>query len=555
MLLTKENVKRLGVFVFYDKDGIVDDYVLYLLKSLKEAVEDIIVVSNCPLADSEKEKFFPFTKSVKVRENIGLDAGAFKDIYDAYHDDFKNYDELLLLNDTFYGPFVPFKDICETMGKKDIDFWGLSANYDSPDGFGYLPDHMIHSHIQTFFIAFRSTVLKSDAFQSYWQNYNIKKMKTFNSVVTKHEILFTHYLEQAGFTWEVYTNLEKYHSPNLEENFNTYAYASYDLIKNYRCPFIKRKNFVFAKKDVLYLSDGEDNKKSLDYIKEKKLYDTELIWKNLIRLYKTEDLYYGLNLNYIVEEKKSTSKHCAVVFLLEEEKYVDYYIQFLKNTNLQNIFVFTNNKYIKEKLKTEKIEISSKKEFDKEKYDCIGIVKDTCIINQKVFLTYEKNFENFKVNGLDSQEYINGVLDIFETNPFLGVLFLPQSFHGNYFGDMAMQEHKISANPNCCFIKKEIFDWDKIEKKDFVQIFINCAKDSQVVVGKIFNLKAISNLLINQEYVLRETYKILGNCNGYVNNLSELLYIYKHTKRIFPFWMNMKICLYRYFMKIYHKFF
>lgn len=555
MLLSKKDVRRLGVFVFYDRDGIVDDYVLYLLKSLKEATEDIIVVSNCMLSGSEKAKFFSFTDKIKIRENIGLDAGAFKEVYDEYQEYFKTFDEIILMNDTFYGPFVPFKIICETMGEKDIDFWGLSASYDSPDGFGYLPDKIIHSHIQTFFIAFRSTVLNSEAFNTYWQNYNIKKMRSFNNVVTKHEIVFTHYLEQAGFTWEVYTNLEKYHSPNYEENFNTYAYASYDLIKNYRCPFIKRKNFVFDKKDVLYLSDGEDNKKSLDYIKKEKLYDTDLIWKNLIRLYKTEDLYYGLNLNYIVEEKKSTPENCVVVFLLEEEKYVEISIEFLKNTNIQNLFVLTNNKTIKEKLRKEGLSISTENDLDKGKYDYVGIVKDNSFIAQKISLAYENNFANIKANGLESQEYLNGIVDIFETNHQLGILLLPQSLHSDYFGNLAEEKYTISANPNCCFVKKEIMDWKKIWDVDFVQNTIDHAKKSEVIVGKIFNKKAIANILMNQEYILHETYKILGNCNGYLKHISGLLYINKHTKRIFPFWTNLKTRLYRYFMKIYHKFF
>lgn len=554
-MILKKEAKRLGVFVFYDKDGIVDDYVLYLLESLKKATEDIIIVSNCMLSGSEKAKFSPFTDKIKIRENIGLDAGAFKAVYDEYQEYFKTFDELILLNDTFYGPFVPFKTICEVMSKKNVDVWGLSASYDSPDGFGYLPDHMIHSHIQTFFIVFRNNVLNSEAFNSYWQNYNIKKMRTFNNVVTKHEIVFTHYLEQAGFNWDVYTNLEKYHSSNLEENFNTYAYASYDLIKNYNCPFIKRKNFVFDKKDVLYLSDGEDNKKSLNYIKEKNLYDIHMIWKNLIRLYKTEDLYYGLNLHYIVEEKKNTSKTWAIVFLLEEKKHLECYIDFFKNTNIQNIFVFTDNKKIKEKLKKENIEVNVKNSFVKEKYDYIGIIKDDCFIKQKISLAYKNNFTNFKVNGLDSQEYVNGIIAIFETNRHLNVLVLPQSVHSDYFGDIARSDCQISANANCCFIKSAIFDWNIVKQNDFVENFIKCAKRNNGVVGKIFNFKAISNILMNQEYILRETYKLIGNCNGYVNNISELLYINKHTKRLFPFWLNIKTRLYRLVMKIYRRFF
>ena len=173
-MLIKKEAKRLGVFIFYDKEGIVDDYVLTLLKSLKEAVTDIIIVSNCSLQEEEKKKFEKFTDKIKIRKNIGLDAGAFKNTFMEYQEYFKTFDELILMNDTFYGPFIPFKTIFEDMAKKDIDFWGLTANYKSPDGFGYLPDHIIPSHIQTFFLAFRKNVLESDAFNNYWKNYNIK---------------------------------------------------------------------------------------------------------------------------------------------------------------------------------------------------------------------------------------------------------------------------------------------------------------------------------------------------------------------------------------------
>ena len=115
MILNKKQIKRLGIFVFYDKDGIVDDYVLFMLNSLKDATEDIIIVSNSKISDTEKKKFLAFTNKIKIRQNVGLDAGAFKDIFDEYKEFFKEFDELILLNDTFYGPFTSFKKICKSM--------------------------------------------------------------------------------------------------------------------------------------------------------------------------------------------------------------------------------------------------------------------------------------------------------------------------------------------------------------------------------------------------------------------------------------------------------
>ena len=60
MKLNDKKNKRLGVFVFFDKDGIVDDYVLYLLESLKDATDDIIIVSNSYLSPSERKKLNDF---------------------------------------------------------------------------------------------------------------------------------------------------------------------------------------------------------------------------------------------------------------------------------------------------------------------------------------------------------------------------------------------------------------------------------------------------------------------------------------------------------------
>lgn len=553
-MVLKKETKRLGVFVFYDKDGIVDDYVLYLLNSLKEATNDIMIVSNSNLSHKEKEKFLKFTKKITVRENIGLDAGAFKAIYDEYYEYMKTFDELLLLNDTFFGPFVPFKTICESMSKKDIDFWGLCANYDSPDGFGYLPDKMIHSHIQTFFIAFRSSVLMSDAFCSYWKNYNINKMKKFNDVVTKHEIVFTHYLEQAGFKWDVYTNLEKYHSNTIEENFNVYAYASYDLIKNCNCPFIKKKNFSFPKKDVLFLSDGEDMKKSLAYIEEKNLYNTNFIWQNILRLYNTEDIYYSLNLNYIVKEEKESSKSYVILFLLEEEKYVRYYKEFLKNTKIENIVVITNNKNIKKTLEEENIMVTNKKDFDSQKYDCIGIVKDTYLNSQRIPIVYENHFNNTLVNGMNSNEYIYGILNIFNKNKYIGMLVLPESYHSDYFGQITDKNNKINCNLNFCWIKKELFDWKALEDKYFIRTLLETLKLKQYIVGKIYNQDKVQNTLLNQEYILQKTYQMLGNGNGYLNSLSILLYFHSHAKKVFIH-HTIKLRIYNFIKKIYYKLF
>ena len=55
-------MKRLLIFSFYDKDGIVDQYILFLLRGLKQVLNELIILINGMLKD-EEEKNCSFNKS------------------------------------------------------------------------------------------------------------------------------------------------------------------------------------------------------------------------------------------------------------------------------------------------------------------------------------------------------------------------------------------------------------------------------------------------------------------------------------------------------------
>ena len=49
-------MKRLCVFAHWDRDNIIDDYVIYYLKALKQVVSTLVFVSDCDLPSEELEK-------------------------------------------------------------------------------------------------------------------------------------------------------------------------------------------------------------------------------------------------------------------------------------------------------------------------------------------------------------------------------------------------------------------------------------------------------------------------------------------------------------------
>ena len=74
-------MERLGILVFYDKNGIFSEYIEYLLIALKEVVTYQIVIVNGFIQLESEKKLSRISDEVLIRENKGFDAGAYKDIF------------------------------------------------------------------------------------------------------------------------------------------------------------------------------------------------------------------------------------------------------------------------------------------------------------------------------------------------------------------------------------------------------------------------------------------------------------------------------------------
>lgn len=62
-------MKRLGIFFFYDRDGIVDRYIPVMLDDLCKNLERLVVVVNGKLTDRGRDILNRFSNEIIVREN------------------------------------------------------------------------------------------------------------------------------------------------------------------------------------------------------------------------------------------------------------------------------------------------------------------------------------------------------------------------------------------------------------------------------------------------------------------------------------------------------
>ena len=149
-------------------------------------------------------------------------------------DELKDYDELILFNDSFYGPFYPFQDIFDEMAKRsNADFWGLTIHGKTEATTAVFPDGYIREHIQSYFLVVRSRMLHSKEFITYWETSETST--DFQETITWHEVLFTETFFEKGFTYDVYCDTREWEK-DYTVKINHYLYSTEKLLKEYRCP-------------------------------------------------------------------------------------------------------------------------------------------------------------------------------------------------------------------------------------------------------------------------------------------------------------------------------
>ncbi len=229
----------MGIFFFYDQDGIVDDYIIFYLQNMLPHFSEILVVCNGKLTSEGRERFDRLKKiKVLVRSNIGFDVWAYKTGLEFYGWDklINKFDELIMFNFTIMGPVTSVKQMFDEMNQEDIDFWGLTVhNGANFDPWGLMEDGKIPVHIQSHFIAVRKKMLSSYEFQRYWED--MPMINRYEEAVGLHEAIFTKRFEEYGFRWKVYTNTEDL----LDETFYPMFNMPVELIRDRKCPFFQAK--------------------------------------------------------------------------------------------------------------------------------------------------------------------------------------------------------------------------------------------------------------------------------------------------------------------------
>lgn len=309
VVLPKSSVNRVAVFAFYDKDGMVDDYICVLLQEMKVHCRKLLFVVNGELSSEGRVKIEQLGAEILMRENAGLDISGYKAGILYLEETLSTYDELVMLNQTIYGPIYPFAEMFDEMNARDVDFWGMTKHPGiDEDPWGTAGGERVPAHLQSYFVVVRKPMLTSEDFLTYWKE--LPTIETYYDAVGGHEAWFTERFEQKGYKSDVYINAEDLN-----------AFYDYPLITNaytmavdYKCPVMKRKAFFISSEALALNTIDNGAQKLFDWLGNEHKYDPQLILDNLIRLEPYGNILARLSTMHFLRQKEEKPKpyYCTV---------------------------------------------------------------------------------------------------------------------------------------------------------------------------------------------------------------------------------------------------
>ena len=246
--------KRDAITACFFSDGRIPETLLILLKGLKEITDNIVLIGDCPIYPSELDKLEGLVCYAEFQRHLQYDFGSYKRGLKYLHNsgllNSDSIDELIILNDSCFGPVYPLSEILKNMENEACDFWGFN-------GYKHGRHRYFKSYISSNFYVFRKKVVFSGYIDEFFDK--IEREYDRNGIISKLESEFTAFLEEKGFLWQTVCDDYKLDS----------IYNPLSLLKDYKIPLVKKKAFQRIQhedmNDVLKIIQ-ENNPKLREYI-------------------------------------------------------------------------------------------------------------------------------------------------------------------------------------------------------------------------------------------------------------------------------------------------
>ena len=162
-------MKRLLLYVHYNKYDELSGHVLYQLGQLRPLFSKLIVISNSQLTKSATSTLKELgIDEVIQRENLGFDFAAWRDgMAHVGFEHLTDFDSVTLMNDTCFGPLWDMSDLVEDFEQRQsVDFWGMT---------NFRKTKYFDEHLQSYFMSFKKHVVASEVLDFYKDFYRCSR--------------------------------------------------------------------------------------------------------------------------------------------------------------------------------------------------------------------------------------------------------------------------------------------------------------------------------------------------------------------------------------------
>jgi hypothetical protein len=176
---------RVVLFMHFDRYGGVRPQLLKYMEELAASGRSVVFVTNAGmLTEAAEAAVRAICVGVIIRKNIGYDFGAWRAAIDHLNLPLADTQELILANDSVFGPLAPLGDVLDRLDYGAADVWGLTESW------------QVKYHLQSFFIAFGPVALRAPAFKTFWAGVRPVPAKSY--VVKTYEIGVTQAMVRGG---------------------------------------------------------------------------------------------------------------------------------------------------------------------------------------------------------------------------------------------------------------------------------------------------------------------------------------------------------------------
>ncbi len=216
-------MKRICLYAGYSPINQIDDYVIRQVIALAQEADVFCCFDYMP-KDGELDKIRPYCKLILCGRHNGYDFGSWQKLIN--HLGWKKiekYEQMIICNDSCYGPFFPFAESFTAAQRRQADFWGMTASYEQC------------YHIQSYFMAFNQKIIRNPVFRQFWQE--IKPQKNVAEVIKNYELKLTSLLQKQNFSAFALATDTKGDNP---------TFYPFRLLRGHHLPLIKVKCFTKA---------------------------------------------------------------------------------------------------------------------------------------------------------------------------------------------------------------------------------------------------------------------------------------------------------------------